>query len=333
MTARLKSFAHFDAFLRAISPMPTRLIWRGQANPQWPLLSSLDRLRESEGLAVVQSMTERHLQRFKDFAKRRLVGVEEPRDDNNWWALGRHFGLDTPLLDWSTSPWKAAFFAYNEPPRSNSRYCALYALDRPWLEQHGERRPADHEPELERRGMNVFQSSNAYNFRQGAQGGLYSRTPDGVTVEQCVDESSPTPDEAIALLRVLVPSAERAAAIRHLGLMGIAHSELFPDLSGAAEQANLEFGTFNHMPNFYRSEFLTGDDEASRQPMFDVAAASPGELDPVRSSLRASKPIFSTSDATEITFTARDADGNPIAGFTPQVRSRIVKAGIENPFR
>lgn len=33
-------------------------------------------------------------------------------NEHDWWAFGRHYNLDTPLLDWTENPKIAAFFAY-----------------------------------------------------------------------------------------------------------------------------------------------------------------------------------------------------------------------------
>lgn len=61
-----------------------------------------------------QTMRDRYLEAFK-VATAGLRGPNPARlETDQWWALGRHFDLVTPLLDWTYSPYIAAFFPLSE---------------------------------------------------------------------------------------------------------------------------------------------------------------------------------------------------------------------------
>lgn len=99
-------------------------VFRGQSDSSWDLSPSLYRgcsNANPAGLAV------RHLEKFKIYARGRVPNTDGWGDER-YWALGRHYGLKTPLLDWSASPFIALFFAFCDGTSlDNDR--ALYSLD------------------------------------------------------------------------------------------------------------------------------------------------------------------------------------------------------------
>ncbi len=59
-----------------------------------------------------------------------------PRDTVEWMALMQHHGAPTRLLDWSTSPYVAAFFALEEAVDPTAT-CAIWAIDAAWCREQG----------------------------------------------------------------------------------------------------------------------------------------------------------------------------------------------------
>ena len=106
--------------IEVLSASPKRA-WRGQANSEWMLESTLDRrLQQVAPQESYEQWLDRELQmiaRFRSLAKPYASDIEKQHlHGDNWTALafGRHAGLPTRLVDWTKSPWVAAWFACHE---------------------------------------------------------------------------------------------------------------------------------------------------------------------------------------------------------------------------
>lgn len=241
-------------------------IWRGQRNEDWELDSTLDRLIMSAKIARTKQYDFRqaHLEQFK-FAARGRRGANPTNIDteNEWWALGQHHGLATPLLDWTSSPFVGAYFSYIGLGNPQTRSRAIYALHKPSIESKAYQIVKAKEAENRQQRADIDsgkKASNAFarmlldnpvmpqvefirpmsdeNQRLVNQGGLFTRTPDGQTIENWVRANFLGENKCI-LLKILIPNKDRSECLKTLNRMNINHLTLFPDLYGASKFCNL----------------------------------------------------------------------------------------------
>lgn len=222
-------------------------IWRGQRRSDWSISSSLDRLLQklnflAAGPKILDKLSSAHLKSFA-YAARGRRGLNPrkldlDKDANEWWALGQHFGLATPLVDWTRSPFAAAYFAFEDVGPEQTKHRVVYGLDRLAVERRSQ---ALGESAEERSGAAIefIEPMSDENQRLVSQSGLFTRAPILVPVDLWVPkafEGSQSP----VLLRVKIPDSGRLSCLRTLDRMNINHLSLFPDLAGASRSTNLK---------------------------------------------------------------------------------------------
>jgi hypothetical protein len=91
--------------------------FRGQEFKSYNLEPTILRSYKGERVSVekYQIYIEKHYRNFISSIRGRFnEQFNAEKDKYEIWALGQHYGLNTPMLDWTASPWVALYFAFRE---------------------------------------------------------------------------------------------------------------------------------------------------------------------------------------------------------------------------
>ncbi|WP_430467553.1 FRG domain-containing protein [Winogradskyella ouciana] len=228
----LTHWKHFPKLItRDLLNFPS-YIFRGQSRYNWKLESSFDRLSKSK--KIKNPNLSQHLNAFKNASKgRRGKNPQELKSDNEWWALAQHYGLVTPLLDFTRSAFVALYFAFWDES-DNGKNRVVYALH-----GHNLQKKMD-ELEEEDEKVELFYPSSDGNERLISQSGLFMKLPVNSNFEQIIKTNFKNYNRAI-LIKIKIPNTDVKDCLIMLNRMNINHSTLFPDLYGAAKFVNCLF--------------------------------------------------------------------------------------------
>lgn len=233
----LNSWLFFSEYINKEMLNFTDYIYRGQANSEWILEPTIDRKVKSP----TSKLREAHLEKFKYSTRgRRSTNPPKLDCDNDWWALGQHHGLETPLLDWTESPFVALYFAVTGAIEENSDICSVFSLSKVSVSEINEKINLDsniEEINNQKPTVKIFSPLSDENARLVSQRGLFTRAPNNMDLESWVKKYNPKTSD-MDLIKINIPRSGLEDCLRNLNRMNINSLTLFPDLFGASMYCN-----------------------------------------------------------------------------------------------
>lgn len=225
----VKTWDSFKEF--ALGQSPGKYVFRGQPEA-FKLRTAFHRSHRKDLVRyTMKDIPSAH--RLLTARTRHVFDLSRPDEQGAFWNLLQHHGYPTPLLDWTYSPFVAAFFAYRrrQGADSPSDMVRIFAFDKHQWESDFNQIQAINFADIHFSFLEALAIENPRAIPQQALSTLANTDDIESYIRLRESEKGKTYLYAIDL-----PASFRREIMIELSFMGITAGSLFPGLDGACEE-------------------------------------------------------------------------------------------------
>jgi len=271
-TVQLPSWHEFKLYVHQFSE---NWAYRGQASAAWILVTAIER---TDFIHFGNSIESHFVAEFQRGARNYLSKDEIPEHLIEWLALMQHHGAPTRLLDFSKSPFIAAYFAFEFCAMREGQNIAIWCVNMEHLKtkaleilakEFGSQLKEANNLINEKLFQILFYQNNKnlvfpvepfrMNRRYSLQQSMFVSTGTSETpfMEQLnfLEEELPK-----TVVKIEIPATEKKLALRELQKMNLNRASLFPDLDGYALSLKLRYNNMK-TPDELKEELMQKNDD------------------------------------------------------------------------
>lgn len=272
-------FSTWNDYRRFVDELSDNWVFRGQAAAGWGLENAIERtdfIRHYKGIEVD------FLAEFQRGARNYLNKDEIPEHLIEWLALMQHHGAPTRLLDFTKSPYIAAYFAFEQNGVASDDLMSIWAVNINFLRTRAIQKLEEHygsDLEASKGVINealfekIFYDNTCslifpvepfrMNRRYSLQQSIFVST--GTSYEPFMKQLAFLEDAIEkSVIKIEMPSALQKPVLRDLQKMNINRASLFPDLDGYALSLKLRYNSLKTAEEVLAHQLQKAGDEHFR---------------------------------------------------------------------